>query len=454
MIDVVHPSLFPLIYGRSRILPPGQIINLADCIDYIGKGETASVSSDSDIEVDKSYRMTYRGRPTPKFWSKNFQWLPCNVLEHADGVKIVSYINNLHPIEHAELYSVIEQFIAKSIPLWDQILFSLDAQRHPRIDFQCTEYDFPQEMPEDWRAETGASENEPRELWKKSNRVLIRPEPENHGFLNQNKDQGRNLRSLFGNQGLQVIVKLANIELTPDKPDYEGGSWHIEGLMNEHICASSLYYYDSHNITESFLGFRHRADDDDQLEFTKAYDQVWQPLHMAGDLQLYTSFQIYKMTNDQSIQDDYSGVEELYDIHEDDDKVQGLGRVSTPQGRLLAFPNVLQHRVSPFTLQDRTRPGHRKILALFLVDPHIPILSTANVPPQQREWWRKGLQEEKALGKLPNELADRVVDEVSDFPISLQEAKELRLDVLEERKAYANDVDADLKTLTFSFCEH
>ena len=43
---------------------------------------------------------------------------------------------------------------------------------------------------------------------------------------------------------------------------------------------------------------------------------------------------------------------------------------------LLAFPNVVQHRVSPFRLADPTRPGHRKLLALFLVDPHIRILST------------------------------------------------------------------------------
>ncbi len=34
---------------------------------------------------------------------------------------------------------------------------------------------------------------------------------------------------------LQVICKLANIELTPEKPDYTGGSWHVEGMQNE-VC--------------------------------------------------------------------------------------------------------------------------------------------------------------------------------------------------------------------------
>ena len=39
------------------------------------------------------------------------------------------------------------------------------------------------------------------------------------------------LRDKFRDSGLQVIVKLANIELTPEKPRYEGGSWHVEGQL-------------------------------------------------------------------------------------------------------------------------------------------------------------------------------------------------------------------------------
>jgi hypothetical protein len=39
------------------------------------------------------------------------------------------------------------------------------------------------------------------------------------------------LRDQFREKGLQVIVKLANIELNPEKPEYHGGSWHIEGQL-------------------------------------------------------------------------------------------------------------------------------------------------------------------------------------------------------------------------------
>ena len=35
----------------------------------------------------------------------------------------------------------------------------------------------------------------------------------------------------YAHRGLQVVVKLANIELTPEKPTYEGGTWHVEGQM-------------------------------------------------------------------------------------------------------------------------------------------------------------------------------------------------------------------------------
>lgn len=46
-----------------------------------------------------------------------------------------------------------------------------------------------------------------------------------------------------------MIVKLANIMLTPEKPTYSGGVWHVEGMNNEHIVASGIYYYDSENIS-------------------------------------------------------------------------------------------------------------------------------------------------------------------------------------------------------------
>ena len=39
------------------------------------------------------------------------------------------------------------------------------------------------------------------------------------------------LKREFGERGLQIIVKLANIHLTPEKPRYGGGTWHVEGQL-------------------------------------------------------------------------------------------------------------------------------------------------------------------------------------------------------------------------------
>jgi hypothetical protein len=154
---------------------------------------------------------------------------------------------------------------------------------------------------------------------------------------------------------LQIIVKLANIDLTPEKPDYEGGNWHVEGQLNEHICATALYYYDNENITNSHLAFRQSCIDS--------------TLEMGYE------------------QDEHDFMSAVFGCEPDGPAVQEVGSVLCKEGRLLTFPNILQHRILPFKLADATKPGHRKILALFLVDPGIRIISTANVPPQQRDWW-------------------------------------------------------------------
>ena len=141
--------------------------------------------------------------------------------------------------------------------------------------------------------------------------------------------------------------------------------------------------------------------------------------------------------------------------------VQEIGSVACTEGRLLTFPNILQHRVSPFSLADPTKPGHRKILALFLVDPGIRIISTANVPPQQRDWWAEVVQQDldgqdrtKPFGKLSQEICDNVFKNVDDFPIGMDEAKEIRLRLMEERKRHVIDSNYAFESNEFSLCEH
>lgn len=112
----------------------------------------------------------------------------------------------------------------------------------------------------------------------------------------------------------------------------------------------------------------------------------------------------------------------MFGITNEESTVIELGSVVTRAGRLLAFPNVVQHRVNPFRLADPSKPGHRKILAMFLVDPHIPILSTSKVPPQRVDWWSPEIRKADWLEALPAEVFNNVVDGVNGFPISWDDA--------------------------------
>lgn len=53
--------------------------------------------------------------------------------------------------------------------------------------------------------------------------------------------------------------------------------------------------------------------------------------------------------------------------------VQEIGAVDTKEGRLVTFLDVLQHQVQPFKLVSPSKPGHRKMIALFLIDPNIKV---------------------------------------------------------------------------------
>ncbi len=59
------------------------------------------------------------------YWSRTYQWLPANLAFQDDGtVRLTSYINNLHPKKHPEIYRLVEKLIDTAIPAWDAVLTS------------------------------------------------------------------------------------------------------------------------------------------------------------------------------------------------------------------------------------------------------------------------------------------------------------------------------------------
>ncbi|MFD4321173.1 DUF4246 domain-containing protein [Streptomyces sp. NPDC058548] len=330
-------------------------------------------------------------------FSERFQWLPTDVDVDDEGeVAFRSYVNNVHPEAHRELAAVLPDLFARMRPLLENVLTDL---RHPRPVRIKTDpwgwYDSEPQEPDKSSFSDDAAYDEAVRAWAKeeddwweNRRPVI---PDAPAFTAPEVPDASARVDLRG-RGLQVIVKLATIHLTPEKPEYAGGSWHVEGMLNERIVSTGIYYWDSENITESRLSFRAALDDPE-------YEQ-----------------------------NDDNGLRDVYGLEDEDALNQILGSASTPAGRCLAFPNVLQHRVGSFRLTDPTRAGHRKILAFFLVDPSERIVSTSDVPPQQ-PW--------------------------SDTStMTLDQAKDFREQLMRERKFFVDEHNEQLYEREFSLCEH
>lgn len=140
-------------------------------------------------------------------------------------------------------------------------------------------------------------------------------------------------------------------------------------------------------------------------------------------------------------------------------------------------------------MEDPTKPGHRRFIALWLVDPTKRIISTANVPPQQMDWWLDSVfgktkeAQDAALSKLPAELVALMKDKGLDanmvathggklppelmemtreflntdgnpLPMGLEEAKEHRLRLMQERSAFVKTAEKGWQQHSYSFCEH
>lgn len=63
-------------------------------------------------------------------------------------------------------------------------------------------------------------------------------------------------------------------------------------------------------------------------------------------------------------------------------------------------------------------------------------MSTANVPPQQRDWWTDGQ------------------NEVPESLMTVEEAQEHRLKLMDERSTHVVEVERNLQRAMYNFCEH
>ncbi|KEP48077.1 DUF4246 family protein [Rhizoctonia solani 123E] len=415
VLDLVHPSLYPIVYGRTLSYPE----------DSDSRDPSTLAARLEPPPPTKVHYLTVSDK-TDYFLSKRFQWLPTdfNVSEDGKSVKSESYINNLHPIEHAELHKATEDLVAAFLPLFERVLTDSIPENDviPERTTGFYKYDddgYP--SPPKYRDYPNgeAFEKDDRE-WEER-RPLVMPEVRRDGY-EPGKLEKREIKYGLGGRIIQVIVKLANIYLTPENPEYPGGSWHVEGMKNEAIAASGIYYYDEDNITESHLAFRTAVVPPDNYE-----------------------------------QNDDHGCILSWGLEREGPCVNELGSVITCQDRCIAFPNTYQHRVSPFELLDKSKPGYRKIVALFLIDPAIHRPSTTTVPPQQKEWRASGINANPILKAAFNKLAPEIIDHIDSMvegTMTREEADAYRLELMDERKAFVRNNDEAFFLAPFDMCEH
>ena len=213
VLNLVHPALYPIVYGRT--------------MGKLHGSDTATILGPPRLKG-----------ADPRFVSKRFQFLPSDFSVDNDGkVTLASpYINNIHPTRHKELYLVIPEILQRALPMFERVLSDLLRPLLPmRVampsghgfrsggavgciwdngGFHHTRCEYEYQVDSNtWYAKYKLRTPD---VWKKYSGDL----------------EVMNNRISLKGRTLQVIVRLANIVLTPERPEYPGGKWHVEGLSH------------------------------------------------------------------------------------------------------------------------------------------------------------------------------------------------------------------------------
>ncbi|KAJ5662813.1 hypothetical protein N7507_003544 [Penicillium longicatenatum] len=209
------------------------------------------------------------------------------------------------------------------------------------------------------------------------------------------------LEQTFKKDGLQVVVEINRIELTPENPVYPGDpDFHTQGLRNEHIVATSICPVETKNVTQARVAFEH----EDKIHATELECEVPEALATVLDVD---DWEVYEERPPRAL--------------------HNFGSIPIAEGHLLSWLNTYRSKQESFRLKDLNQPGNMTLITLRLVDPHCRICSTRNVPLQQHDWWATTARQAANLDScLPPELANSVMEQADWFPMSLVEARRLR----------------------------
>lgn len=534
--DLVDPSMFPLIYGKTLVNSDGRQVGLENCVESCNNLSTTIATLDSeeksilrqrdDIQEEHVHPSEGLHAAKPLGWSLHYQWLPCEIrfsLGSGAGVSIISYINNLHPLHHKPLYGIIEKITASAVELWNGCIFKgktgpvpvrirtygyepgqppewldnifltmrsfwekgdpqkgCNFEHYEEFLLQIDNFlDFPNNQNDDginWISEKlkqkiadrdrdlgrksdgyerlcslvsmkkacvyGAAHPEPGsaysyEDWKagKNGKAIIGPIDIEHGQKVPSPmpdvDDGIYkiaLQDEFKTQGLQVIVRFRDIELTPAQATF-ASDFTFEAQRNEHIVATAAYIYSNENTNAAKISFR-------QAAWMHEYDYDFKEDSCEDPETIFASMRaVFAFAQSAAAE------QKALDAHDGRCFIPGLqtvGSIFLPSGRLLTWPNTLQHRLEPLQLLDCQRPGHLRTLLLYLVDPNYRIASTANVPPQQHEWWSDVVLEKSVFSgpvaeNMPTEIRQMIDKATEEWPMGRTEAIQVKGEVERER---------------------
>ena len=266
VLDLVHPGLYLFVSGETRTVQPDK------------SPTTQAIPTKLPDVIPRNSNFT----------SATYQWIPTPIsVDHEGKCNFLSYINNLHPKKHDGLYHTLAEMFSYILPMFEHVLGFLAGGLAPKIDLSMYEIWNESNEPQQAKDEDDLTFDERWSHWYEHGRTM-NPLPK-ITFNEPPQVTPVDLRA----RTLQVIVKIQEIHLTPEKPTYDGGVWHVEGMQNENIVASAIYYYSSDNITECNLSFRQAVDDPE-------YEQ-----------------------------NDNQGVEALYGLQDGEPLVQNMGSVVT-----------------------------------------------------------------------------------------------------------------------------
>ncbi|KAL8662433.1 MAG: hypothetical protein Q9202_004754 [Teloschistes flavicans] len=395
--DLVDPFLFPYTWEKTQTLRRGSV-SRTECISRCGDGDVVRMPPEADCRQDEFSK--YRNDIA---YSRRYQWLPFDVTFQDDGrgrSRIDGYINNVHPIRHSTLYGQIEILIDQLLPLFNRTLIDLKAPGYQNQRIHLVRFG--------------------RHPFIKREPPAFRP-PEQRSYEEWLDREGRykssifvDLKREFWNCGVQMVLQIREINLTPDHPKYDGEEWHVQGQTNERICATASYIYSTSNVSSSSnapptLSFRRKIFPEEAIA---AKGEITTPPFLP----------------------------QIYGAKHGDPIIQKLGSVILQDNRVVVWPNVFQTKLDPFELDDQSRQGHLRMLTLHLIDPNRRIMSTAMVPCQRRDWWAEAVRCcWPKLYRLPLEIFARVIELMDDedaYPISMKEGERMREEFVEEREMF------------------